>query len=106
MPLSPAPSRTAYVRYGLQAESSERTSTRAEFGLPYAGTRTSADRFRCPQHTYAGDSVIRSGSCIGNSRLYEFTHWLVTAVYSRAWVSRPAMNARAVLDSFSGSSPS
>src|SRR5688572_11168047 len=103
MPLRPAPSRTAKVRYGLHAESSERTSTRAEFGLPYAGTRTSADRLRWPQQTYAGDSVIRSGSACGKSRLYELTHWLVTAVYSRACTSSPAMNARATFDSFIGS---
>ena len=69
MPFSPAPSSTANVRYGLHAESSDRISTRAELGLPYAGTRTSADRFRWPQHTYAGDSVMRSGSACGNSRL-------------------------------------
>src|SRR6266487_3653072 len=103
MPLSPAPSSTAKARYGLHAESTERTSTRAEFGLPYAGTRTSADRLRAPQQTYAGDSVIRSGNACGNSRLYEVTHWSVTAVYSRAWCSSPAMNARATLDSFIGS---
>ncbi len=68
MPLRPAPSRTAKARYGLVAESIDRTSTRAEFGLPYAGTRTSAERLRCPQHTYAGDSVMRSGSACGNNR--------------------------------------
>src|SRR3978361_2127288 len=104
MPLSPAPSIIANARYGLHAESSERTSTRAEFGLPYAGTRTRADRFRCPQQTNAGDSVIRSGSCIGKSRLYELTHWLVTGVYSRACTKSPAMNARPTFDSFIGSS--
>ena len=85
------------------AESSERTSTRAELGLPYAGTRTRAERLRWPQQTYAGASVIRSGSACGNSRLYELTHWLVTAVYSRACTSRPAMNAWPTLDSFIGS---
>src|SRR5690606_31004536 len=104
MPARPAPSSTANARYGLQAESSERISTRAELGLPYAGTRTSADRLRWPQHTYAGDSVIRSASGCGKSRLYELTHWLVTAVYSRACASRPAMNARATFDSFISSS--
>jgi hypothetical protein len=51
------------------AESIERTSTRAEFGLPKAGTRTSAERLRWPQLTNAGDSVIRLGSCSGKSRL-------------------------------------
>src|SRR5687767_6644903 len=100
MPLSPAPSSTAKARYGLAAESRERISTRAEFGLPYAGTRTNADRLRWPQQTYAGLSVIRSGSCNGKSRLYELTHWLVTAVYSRACTRRPAMKARATLESF------
>jgi hypothetical protein len=87
----------------LHAESSERTSTRAEFGFPYAGTRTSADRFVWPQHTYAGDSVMRSVSGSGNSRLYELTHWFVIAVYSRACTSSPAMNAFATLESFIGS---
>src|SRR4051794_4164245 len=106
MPLRPAPSSTAKARYGLDAESIDRTSTRAELGLPNAGTRTRAERFRWPQLTNAGDSVMVFGSCSGNSRLYELTYWLVTAVYSRACTSRPAMNARAVLDSFAGSSPS
>src|ERR1700748_2853055 len=106
MPFSQAPSSTAKARYGLFAESIERTSTRAELGLPKAGTRTRADRLRWPQLTKAGDSVIVFGSWSGKSRLYEFTYWLVTAVYSRACTSRPAMKARAVLDSFIGSSPS
>src|SRR5690349_5316520 len=106
MPLSPAPSMTAKARYGLVAESIERTSTRAELGLPNAGTRTRAERLRWPQLTKAGDSVTTFGSCSGNRRLYELTYWLVTAVYSRACTSRPAMNERAVLDSFCGSSAS
>src|SRR3954453_10526999 len=106
MPLRPAPSMTANARYGFVAESIERTSTRAELGLPKAGTRTRAERLRWPQLTKAGDSVIVLGSWRGNSRLYEFTYWLVTAVYSRACTSRPAMKARAVLESFIGSSPS
>src|SRR5688500_5083490 len=102
MPLR-APSSTANVRYGLHAEASERISTRAELGLPYGGTRTSADRFRWPQHTYAGDSVMRSGRACGNRRLYELTHWLVIAVYSRACTSRPAMKALPTLESLVGS---
>ncbi len=35
--------------------------------------------------------------------MYEFTHWLVTAVISRAWRSTPAMNAFAVFDRKSSS---
>ena len=91
----------------MQAGSSERTSTRAELGLPglYVGTRTSADRFACPQHTYAGASATAAVG-LRNSRLYELTHWLVTAVDSRACRSSPAMNARAVLDRLSSSAGS
>ena len=35
--------------------------------------------------------------------MYELTHWLVIAVYSRACISSPAMNARPTFDSFIGS---
>jgi hypothetical protein len=78
----------------LQAGSGARTSTRVELALPglYIGTRTSADRFACPQHTYAGASATAAVG-LPNSRLYELTHWLVTAVVSRACRSSPAMNA-------------
>jgi hypothetical protein len=83
----------------------ERTSTRVELALPglYIGTRTSADRLAWPQQTYAGASVTWLGSGSPNSRLYELTHWLVTAVISRACRSSPAMNERAVLDRLSWS---
>src|SRR5919197_6077660 len=105
MPFIPAASSTANARYGLHAESGERSSTRVELALPglYRGTRTRADRFACPQQMTVGASTIVPGAPNPHSRLYEFTHWFVTAVISRAWVSRPAMNARAVLDRFSGS---
>src|SRR3954465_14237160 len=106
MPLRPAPSMTANARYGFVAEPIERTSTRAELGLPKAGTRTRAERLRWPQLTKAGDSVIALGSWGGRRRLYEVTHWVVPAVYSRACTRRPAMKARAVFESFIGSSPS
>jgi hypothetical protein len=69
----------------------------------YIGTRTSADRLACPQQTYAGASVTVLGIGSPKSRLYEFTHWLVTAVISRACRSSPAMNDRAVFDRFSSS---
>src|SRR5215207_1421028 len=96
---------SAKARYWLQAGSATRTSMRVELALPglYIGTRTSADRFACPQQTYAGASATTFGSGSLNSRLYEFTHWLVTAVVSRACRSSPAMNDRAVLDRFSSS---
>ncbi len=32
------------------------------------------------------------------SLLYEFTHWFVTAVISRAWTRMPAMNAFATFE--------
>ena len=46
MPFMPAASMTANARYGLQAESGERISSRVELALPglYIGTRTSAER--------------------------------------------------------------
>ena len=37
------------------------------------------------------------------SRLYEFAHWLVTALISFACSRMPAMNARAVAESWIGS---
>src|SRR5215469_18639335 len=104
MPWSPAARITANARYGLQAASTERNSTLVEFpfcGL-YIGTRTRADRLLCPQQTYAGASppapAVRSAA--PHSRLYELTHWLQTAVISGACLSRPAMKARAVFDSW------
>src|SRR3954470_7878698 len=105
MPFIPAASSTANARYGLHAESTDRSSTRVAFALPglEGGTRTRAERFACPQQMTVGASTIVPGAPKPHSRLYEFTHWLVTAVISRAWVSRPAMNARAVFDRFSGS---
>jgi hypothetical protein len=53
MPFSPAARITANARYGLQAASTERNSTRLEFPLCglYIGTRTRAERLLCPQHT-------------------------------------------------------
>ena len=51
MPARPAARVTAKARYGLAAESIERSSMRAEdalFGL-YIGTRTSAERLLRPQ---------------------------------------------------------
>src|SRR5437660_1633859 len=94
MPLSPAARTTAKVRYGLHAGSGERYSMRVEslrffFGT---GTRTSAERLLRAQLTYTGASYPAT------NRLYELTHWLVTAVISDAWRSSPAMKLRAVLD--------
>src|SRR3954469_13891172 len=99
MPFRPAASSTANARYGLHAESGERISTRVELPLCglYIGTRTSADRLLCPQQTYAGASPPP------HSRLYELTHWFVTAVISVACRSSPATNARPTFDSENGS---
>jgi hypothetical protein len=58
IPAIPAASISAKARYGLAAESMERSSIRAEdplFGL-YIGTRTSAERLLRPQQMYAGAS--------------------------------------------------
>src|SRR3954470_17460466 len=99
MPFRPAASMTANVKYGLHAESGDLISTRVELpfcGL-YIGTRTSAARLLCPQQTYAGASPPP------HRRLWELTHWLVTAVNSAAWVSRPATNARPTFDSWNWS---
>src|SRR5436853_417153 len=98
MPFSPEARSTAKVRYGLHAESGERISTRVELPLCglYIGTRTSAERLLCPQHTYAGASPPP------HNRLYELTHWLVTAVISAACWSKPATNARPTLESGCG----
>ena len=49
----------------------------------YSGTRTSAERLLWPQVTKLG------ASSPPHRRLYEFTNWLVTAVISGAWRSRP-----------------
>src|SRR3954465_14082406 len=102
MPRRPAASRTANVRDGLQAESGERTSTRADWALPglYEGSRTSAERLARPQVAAVGASVPAS------RRRYEFTVWLVTAVPSLAWASRPAMNCLPVVDRRIGSAAS
>src|SRR5258708_32683122 len=96
MPFRPADSRTAKARYGLQAVSRERISTRVDcdFEGLYIGTRTSAERLLWPQQTYDGASPPPE------RRLYEFTHWFVTAVISPAWRRRPAMNERPVFDSW------
>src|SRR4029079_3716516 len=104
MPFNPAARITAKARYGLQAASTERNSTRVELpfcGL-YIGTRIRAERLLCPQHTYAGGSppAPAVSSAAPHSRLWEFTHWLHTAVISGACWSSPAMKARAVLDSW------
>src|SRR5689334_22246484 len=78
MPFSPAASISANARYGFASESSERNSTREDWPLCglYIGTRTSADRLLCPQEMNDGASSPTA------SRLYEFTHWFVTAVIS------------------------
>src|SRR4051794_41356058 len=55
------------------------------------GTRMSAERLLWPQQTYDGASPPP------HSRLYEFTHWFVTAVISDACRRTPAMNWRATL---------
>src|ERR1700754_310799 len=79
-----------------------RTSTRLLEDLPgeYIGTRTSAERLAWPHDTAVGASppVIR--------RLYELTHWFVTAQISRACRSTPATNALPVSESSYGSSGS
>src|SRR3954469_12801390 len=87
MPRRPAASITENARYGLHAGSGERNSMRVESFLPRfgSGTRTNADRLLRAQQMYAGASYP------GINRLYELTHWFVTAVISRACVSRPAM---------------
>src|SRR2546429_8011746 len=99
MPLSPAARITANARYGLQAASTERNSTRVE--LPFCGLdigpRIRAERVLCPQHTQAGASppapAVRSAA--PHSRLFEFTPWVHTAGVSGAGWSRPGGNARA-----------
>src|SRR3954467_11074970 len=97
---------TAKARYGLVAESIERTSTRAELGLPKAGTRTRAERLRWPQLTKTYDSVIALGSWSGKTPLYELALGMVTAVYSRACTGWPAMKARAVCETIIVLAPS
>src|SRR5262245_20468981 len=96
MPFMPAARMTANERYGLHAGSGERISMRVDWPLAglYMGTRTSAERLLWPQQTYEGASPPAI------NRLYEFTHWLVTAVISGACRRRPAMNARATLESW------
>src|SRR6185503_4259952 len=103
-PRRPADSISAKARYGLQAGSGARTSTLVELALPglYVGTRHSTNRFRCLHDTYAEASATGAVG-LPDSCLYAFTHWLVTAVVSRACRSSPAMNARAVLDRLSSS---
>src|SRR6476646_4479168 len=94
MPSRPAARITEKARYGLQAGSGERYSKRPDESLPdlLMGTRTSAERWLRAHATCEGASVPTM------SRLYEFTNWFVTAVNSRAWRRRPAMNARPVFD--------
>src|SRR5437588_9874656 len=94
IPVRPAASMAANARYGLHAGSGERNSTRVADSLPglYIGTRTSALRLRRAQQMYTGASYP------GTRRLYEFTHWLVTRVISRACLRTPAMYAFPVLD--------
>src|SRR4051812_48341175 len=55
------------------------------------GTRIRAERLLWPQQTYDGASPPP------HNRLYELTHWFVTAVISPACRSTPAMNCRATL---------
>src|SRR6185369_13994000 len=99
MPRRPAASSTANVRYGLHAESGLRTSTRRDDALcgVYIGTRTSAERLAAPHDAAVGASP----PC--TSRLYEFTHLLVTALISLACSRMPAMNDLPTSDSCSGS---
>jgi hypothetical protein len=80
----------------LAAESIARYSTRALWPLLglYSGTRTSAERLLWPQVTKLG------ASSPPHRRLYEFTNWLVTAVISGAWVSRPATNCLPIFESW------
>ncbi len=69
--------------------SGERSSIRAALSFPgrFDGTRTRAAR-ECRAHvTAVGASKPES------SRLYELTHWFVTAVSSGACRSTPARNA-------------
>ena len=93
---------TAKARYGLQALSGERNSTRVDSSLPglTTGTLTRADRLLRAQETWIGASYPET------SRLYELTHWLVTAVISPAWRRRPAMNPSATSESPPGRSVS
>src|ERR1700754_4033389 len=100
MPRRPAARSTAKVRYGLQAESGLRTSTRRDAALRgvYIGTRTRAERLAAPHDAAVGASP----PC--TSRLQEFTHWLVTALISLACSRMPAMNDLATSESCSGSS--
>jgi hypothetical protein len=96
MPLRPAARMTAKARYGFVALSRARNSMRVllPFEGLYIGTRTSAERLLWPQQIQAGASAPPA------SRLYELTHWLVTAVISGACTSRPAMNDRATFESW------
>src|SRR5689334_13767630 len=95
MPLSPAASIAENDRYGLHAGSGERNSIRTDSFLPRFdnGTRTNAERLLRAQHLYTGASYP------GISRLYELTHWFVTAQSSPACVSNPAMKCFATFDS-------
>src|SRR5919204_5790981 len=93
-PVRPAASIAANARYGLHAGSGERNSMRVADSLPglYIGTRTSALRLRRAQQMYTGASYP------GTKRLYEFTHWFVTRVISRACLKMPAMYPRATFE--------
>ncbi len=68
----------------------------------YIGTRTRALRLLWPQQMYEGASppapAVRSEP--PQMRLYELTHWLVTAEISAACLSRPAMKERPTLESW------
>ena len=58
MPFMPAARTTAKARYGLQAASTVRSSTRVDWPLSglYIGTRIIAERLLWPQQTYDGAS--------------------------------------------------
>src|ERR1700733_15001609 len=99
-PRSPAANSTAKARYGLQAESGLRTSIRRDevlCGL-YIGMRTRADRLAAPHDAAVGASPPST------SRLYELTHWLVTALISLACSRIPAMKDLATSESCNASS--
>src|SRR5215831_56765 len=99
MPRRPAASTTENARYGLHAGSGARNSTRVDSGFPFfvCGTFTTTDRLFLAHEMYTGASNPTT------SRLYELTHWLVTALISRAWRNTPAMKPRPIFDSPYGS---
>src|SRR4051794_12136725 len=99
MPRRPAASTTENVRYGLHAGSGARNSIRVDSDLPFfvCGTLTTTDRLFLAHEMDTGASKPTT------RRLYEFTHWLVIALISRAWRKTPAMNPRPIFDSPYGS---